>query len=392
MEKHVASKGKYGGFAGGIFPVAGIILAIGLFSVAAIQTVRMQYENAIQSMVGTIYQEDARQAGDLLESLFYQESPDSQTKAQMLEKGKEAARNYGYTDAAFRLWNQRVLSGKEQFFLYGFFLILMVAGLVLLVCYYKTVSRQVWEMEFARNDLEEQLIHVRTYYEEREQEIQQFMENITHQIKTPLSGILMNIELLEEIRTEHDRKLREKSIRQIEKIKKLVRTLLNTARMQAGKIHFHKERIKLDELLAELAIDYPQVGFQSSPKEEQGQDYEISGDREWLLEAIENIVTNGMRYGSVQINLSADGEQIYVRILDQGRGISQTERKRIFERYYVGQEKKDDNTGIGLHLSWLVVHSHGGDILVRDTEKQGTCIEIRLPKFHLKSKISEKSR
>lgn len=388
MEKRIASGRKSGGFKGGIYLMAAMILMIGFFSIAAIQSVRTQYENAIQSMVGSVYQKDAKQAERLLEALFYQKSPDSQAKAEMLKQGKEVARNYGYTDAAFHLWNQRVFSEKERLFLYGVFLLLTLAGLVLLVYYYQTISRQLWEMEFAYHYLEEQMMHARTYYEEREQEIQQFMENVTHQIKTPLSGILMNIELLEEIRTEHDKKLREKSIRQIEKIKKLLMTLLNTARMQAGKIHFHKERIQVDELLAELAIDYPQLGFQLDSTEEQRQDYEISGDREWLLEAIENIMTNGMRYGAVQMDLSADREQVCIRILDQGGGISQTESKRIFERYYVGQERKDDSTGIGLHLSWLVVHSHGGDILVRDTEEKGSCIEIRLPKFRLKSKIA----
>lgn len=392
MEKRAVSDWKSGGFAWGIWLTAGIILAIGFCSVAAIQSMRMQYEHAMQSMVGYIYQEDAGEAERLLEQLFYQESSDRQTKAEMLRQGEEAARNYGYTDAAFRLWNQRVLSGKGQFFLYGAFFVLTVLGIVFLVCSYQRISRQAWEMEFARKTLEEQLIHAKKYYEEREQDLQQFMENITHQIKTPLAGILMNIELLEEIRTEHDRKLREKSIRQIEKIKKLLMNLLNTARMQAGKIHFHKERMQLDELLEEVAVDYPQVEFQLPQGEDHGKKFEIRADREWLLEAIENIVTNGIRYGAVQMDLSADPEQVYIRILDEGRGISQTESKRIFERYYVSSQQKDDSTGIGLHLSWMVVHSHGGDILVRSAENQGTCIEIRLPKFRLKSKISEKNR
>ena len=231
------------------------------------------------------------------------------------------------------------------------------------------------------HDLERRAEEQKQYYEDREHQLQVFMENVAHQLKTPLAAVMVNLELMEGEDAAHDERLKNKSIGSIEKMKELLMTLLNTARLQAGKLHFDKETLDILELVTQLESEYDGVYVEKQDS------FVIEGDREWLYQALNNIVANGLSYGRVFIRMEGGNEILRIEIIDEGCGVSESDIHAMFDRYYVGEQGRNDSTGIGLNLAYMVVKAHGGDIIVHNSDGGGCCIEIILPRYELKNKM-----
>ena len=220
------------------------------------------------------------------------------------------------------------------------------------------------------------------YYKDREQEIQVFMENVAHQLKTPLAAVMVNLELLDGKERQHDERLKEKCIEDIEHMKELLMLLLNSARIRVGKLHFNKRKLDIASLLDRLELEND--GFIM----ENIESCMITADEEWLYQAIKNIVENGLVYGKVLMRESCESEKLRLDIVDEGPGINKNDVSRMFDRYYIGENSRKDSTGIGLNLAYMVIKAHGGDIVVHDNEKaKGCTISICLPRYNIKEKV-----
>lgn len=269
------------------------------------------------------------------------------------------------------------------------------------------------------------------YFSKRQEQMQVFMENIAHQIKTPLACILLNLELLQD-RMEMEQGAGEvtcardinhliaDSLNQGERIRKLLLQLLNLARLEAGKIHFHKEKVELEGLLLEIQSEFPEgkvdiiTGSQkaidngvpdykkvtASCNQEQTDGIKFSdsvegqwllGDRQWLFEALFNLVENSVKYAQkdipVEIEVRRMHESVKIMVRDYGQGISAEQMQRLFERYYVGNTMDDARTGIGLNMAKYIILGHHGTIRANSTKGKGTTMEISLPSIKWKEKI-----
>lgn len=112
---------------------------------------------------------------------------------------------------------------------------------------------------------------------------------------------------------------------------------------------------------------------------------EISADRTHLFNILNNLIENAVKYSgkNVRIEVSASivAERIEIRVSDNGNGISSSDIKHIFERFYRGKSSASDLPGMGLGLAYvrLLVQAHGGEVSVESTEGKGTCFTIILP-------------
>ena len=181
---------------------------------------------------------------------------------------------------------------------------------------------------------------------------------------------------------EHDERLREKCIDNIEHMKELLMMLLNSARLRVGKLHFNKRRMDAASLVKRLALENDGLTVENMPS------CMIDADEEWLYQALNNIVSNGLEYGRVVLRGACQSDMVSLGITDEGPGVKKEEMSKLFERYYVGENSREDSTGIGLNLAYMVVKAHGGDIVVHSADGDTGCvIRIMLPIYSVKEKI-----
>lgn len=380
---------------------------------------RVQAEQELQALVGSVYRVEPKAADLILQQAF-----SAPVSSENLDQGKQAAVSMGYTEDAFRILRRNAGLTPDRI-VYLFLTGLLFIGLVLLQKhrehqirqYRKRLSDRIrnaytqgqelmpdketaewYSLECHIADILRYNKSLQSYMERREHQIQHFIENIAHQIKTPLAGILLNIENLKQhmvLETESgtarqgDVQLLSDSIRLGEQIQNHIVRLLNLARMEAGKIHFRKDAVELVDLLESLQERYgtEHIMLQMNETEE----IYIIGDRDWLLEAMANIVENSLFHSGVQelvhVRIVSLKDAIKISVTDQGKGMTSEELQRLFDRYDTSGSSRSFATGIGMNLARCVIQAHYSDIHVESEPGSGTTVEFRLPKLCLKEKI-----
>lgn len=208
------------------------------------------------------------------------------------------------------------------------------------------------------------------------------ISDISHQLKTPLSSLIMLNDLIlqdKNMEEEVQRDFLEKISIQLERMEWLIVNLLKIARIEAGAIEFKKDKIKAIEPI-KIALSTLSMNI-----EEKEQNIKIMGnlesvfygDKDWTAEAIINIIKNSIEHsedgGIIEIFLEETPLFTNIIIKDYGEGIDKKDIPHIFERFYkVSSEIKPDSIGIGLNLSKLIVESQNATISVKSEKGKGT--------------------
>ncbi len=218
-----------------------------------------------------------------------------------------------------------------------------------------------------------------------------FVSAVSHEFRTPLTTLCQLSELLvrgrisgEEDRQQYYQLLQSESHR----LRRLVETLLNFGRLEAGKLQLRFEPIDAGALLRQSASEFEQ-GQQA-----RGRHFEVAtcasstvrGDRETLRCVFWNLFENAVKYSpgtdTVWVEMARSSGQVEISVRDRGVGIPRGEQKRIFDKFVRGSAARDVDirgTGIGLALARQIVREHGGDISVDSEPGQGSTFRVRLP-------------
>ena len=207
------------------------------------------------------------------------------------------------------------------------------------------------------------------------------IEDITHQIKTPLTTIQLMLDLIaqdEANQAEYIARLDE----EIDRLNRLTSALLKLSSLDAGAITFRSETFSAESMIYEAIqpieglIQQKQVELKLT-----GQDYEIKGDRSWLMEAVLNLVKNAVEAvddkGIVEIQLSENDIYQSIAVRDNGSGIPAEDLRHIFDRFFKSQNAQKESFGIGLSMAKSIVEGHGGSLEV-ESKSSGSSFEIRL--------------
>ena len=211
-----------------------------------------------------------------------------------------------------------------------------------------------------------------------EQILREYTENIAHQLKTPLTGILLMLDLIKEDegnKIEYINRIRASSNR----LHQLVDILLKLAALDSETIKMKKESISvkklIDEVVTEMEIIFANQDFTIPVV---GNDYKLICDRKWTYEAIYNIVKNGIEASEDKgIKIYLQETNIYQSIVieDFGKGISKDDLKKIYRRFY--KENKDSKGyGIGLPMAKTIIEKQNGE-LVYTRGKTSNSFELR---------------
>ena len=211
-----------------------------------------------------------------------------------------------------------------------------------------------------------------------EQILREYTEDIAHQLKTPLTGILLMLDLIKEDegnKIEYINRIRASSNR----LHQLVDILLKLAALDSETIKMKKESISvkklIDEVVTEMEIIFANQDFTIPVV---GNDYNLICDRKWTYEAIYNIVKNGIEASEDKgIKIYLQETNIYQSIVieDFSKGISKDNLKKIYRRFY--KENKDSKGyGIGLPMAKTIIEKQNGE-LVYTRGKTSNSFELR---------------
>lgn len=245
------------------------------------------------------------------------------------------------------------------------------------------------ELSILQNNICKATIMLREKNELLEKEkmyLSEMLANISHQMKTPLTSVMMMNELLSsEESKEKRREFIETQEKQLEKMNWLVQTLLKMSRLDAGTIRMKAEEVRASELVEESLSPFliPMDIKEITVCKHLG-DMTLCVDENWTVEALRNIIKNCIEHMGPGGRLTIDAEENHlyqtIRITDTGCGISKEDLPHIFERFYRGKDSSGDSIGIGLSLSGTIIEKQHGSIFVTSGSGQGTSFEIRFYK------------
>lgn len=219
---------------------------------------------------------------------------------------------------------------------------------------------------------------------------QKFIENIAHQIKTPLACVSLSLDMLQEnLQEEANKEKVKEAFGYLKEIEVLLKRLLDIGRLESGKQMLQKEVIAMEELLRGCMQSLDRKGECIVLDVTKEAEIEFYGDYDWLREAFSNLLKNAMEHDAshskVEVSLRQQKERILVQIRDHGEGIHPEDSAHIFDRFYIPSQAKKGHTGIGLNLAKLVVEKHFGTIEAINHAEGGVLVNICFPLYRLKN-------
>ena len=219
-----------------------------------------------------------------------------------------------------------------------------------------------------------------------QQQQQNFMMAITHELKTPISVARLNLETLQKynLDAEKHQKIIRMTLRETSRLDALINNILVSSQLEGSGYISSKDELDFSSLckdcIREAKSRYPDREF----IEQIDPEIEISGDPLLLQLMISNLVENAVKYSPkekpVVCKLGRSGNDVVLNIIDEGIGIDDVEKTKIFQKFYrTGDEatRKAQGTGLGLYLCRKIAEDHNADISVTNNTPCGSTFVVR---------------
>jgi two-component system, OmpR family, sensor histidine kinase SenX3 len=217
-----------------------------------------------------------------------------------------------------------------------------------------------------------------------------FVENISHELKTPIGAVSLLAEALKAASNEPDqvRRFAKRLTKESERLARITQEIIELSRLQAADALAKPDVVDIDHVVS-VAIDQNRVAAEVRHITiVSGGDAgaEVYGDAPLLVVALHNLISNAIVYspkGSrVGIGVSHSDGIVEIAVTDQGIGIPEEDLERVFERFYridPARSRHTGGSGLGLSIVKHVVQNHGGDVRVWSQPHRGSTFTIRLP-------------
>lgn len=217
-----------------------------------------------------------------------------------------------------------------------------------------------------------------------------FVANVSHELKTPIGAVSLLAETIETVADEPEevRRFAHRLTIESDRLARLTQELIELSRLQSTDALANPERVQLDEVVRE-AVDRSRVIAATHRIQivtGEASRAVVLGDVELLVTAIQNLVVNAVHYspdGSrVGVGISVGDNAVEISITDQGQGIPEADRDRVFERFFrvdSARSRQTGGSGLGLAIVKHIVQNHGGDVRVWSQLGSGSTFTIRLP-------------
>ena len=217
-----------------------------------------------------------------------------------------------------------------------------------------------------------------------------FLSLVSHEFKTPLSGILTSVMLAGKYKLEEQQDKRERHFNTIKSkvhyLDNILNDFLSIERLESGKVNYKFTSFSLNKLINEVIynanvtlksgqeIDYPKNLANMT----------LHQDEKILELVLSNLLSNAIKYSPentlIKFSVRTEGEKIFFEVKDEGMGIPEKDQKHIFERYFRAENALlDQGTGIGLNIAKVHLENLGGSISFTSKEGKGTTFIVELP-------------
>lgn len=246
------------------------------------------------------------------------------------------------------------------------------------------------ELSILKSEIYKVTLMLTEYNEQLRREklfLSEHMAEISHQLKTPLTSMLVMIDLLqkEELPYEKRKEFTSRMSTQLERFEWLLSSLLKMSKLEAGVVEMKSEEIPVKKLVENainpflITMELKDITYSLT-----NSITKISCDIKWTTEAFMNIIKNCIEHtnNGGHLSLQCNENPLYTEIIltDNGTGISKEDLPHIFTRFYRGKNAAADSVGIGLAMSYRIIRSQQGDILVKSELGEGSSFFIRFHK------------
>lgn len=217
-----------------------------------------------------------------------------------------------------------------------------------------------------------------------------FTRNVSHEMKTPLSTIegyaalLQNPDISDDERAEYSSKI----IQNTKRLSELTGNILALSKLENSSVAISKKKFSLDEQLRQVILMYEEIWIEKDIEidlDDGGREVVFYGSEELLFQAWQNLIGNALKFtesgGKVSIKLRDNDDNVFVSVSDNGVGISDEDKKRIFEKFYQADfSHASDGNGLGLAITRKIIELHSGTITVESELNKGSDFIVEIPK------------
>lgn len=223
---------------------------------------------------------------------------------------------------------------------------------------------------------------------------QNFMMAVTHELKSPIAAAKLNLETIRKHRLDEEKQLKliNNTIRETNRLDQLCNNILLAAQLETHKYQVFKEPLDFSALVENSIRDLDgRIGTHQIIPDILPHVW-MEGDKLTLQIVLSNLVENAAKYApkntTIHVKLFERNQQLKLQVIDEGPGIPEEEKSRIFLKFYrVGNEntRKAKGSGLGLFLTAKIVEQHEGSIEVKDNEPAGSCFEISWKEYSVQT-------
>lgn len=221
---------------------------------------------------------------------------------------------------------------------------------------------------------------VRTQFRTQQQQ-QNFVMAITHELKTPISVSRLNLETLQRHKLDEEKKekLLNMTMQETLRLDSLINNILISSQLDGHSYRISREELNFSDLVNDVVHQFTNRYHDRTLIQNVHEDIDITGDPLLLKLLVSNLLENANKYSPkdkpITVELNGDAERIRLSVKDEGGGIGSDEKKNVFKKFYrIGDERTRTTrgTGLGLYLCKKIAEDHGGNITIEDNRPQGS--------------------